>query len=139
MAVNGIKPSSQSITETANVSNQNLQTAANSVEKVSTGDTVVGADKNSQTTNPAFDIFDATEEQLDKKLKDALSMVNNKMKYTQSQTRLEFNYLDDINRVSMKIVDKDTGDVVKEVPPEKTLKMLEKLWEFAGLLIDEKL
>ncbi len=42
------------------------------------------------------------------------------------------------NRVTIKIVDKDTKEVIKELPPEKTLDMIAKAWELAGLLVDEK-
>lgn len=43
------------------------------------------------------------------------------------------------NRVTIKIVDKGTKKVLKEYPPEKTLDMIAKVWEMAGLLVDKKL
>ena len=42
------------------------------------------------------------------------------------------------NRVTIKIVDKDTKEVIKELPPEKTLDMIARVWELAGILVDEK-
>lgn len=42
------------------------------------------------------------------------------------------------NRVTIKIVDKETKKVIKELPPEKTLDMIAKVWEMAGLMVDEK-
>ena len=42
------------------------------------------------------------------------------------------------NRVTIKIVNKETKEVIKELPPEKTLDMIAKAWEIAGLLVDEK-
>ena len=42
------------------------------------------------------------------------------------------------NRVTIKIVDKETKKVIKELPPEKTLDMIARVWEMAGLLVDEK-
>lgn len=42
------------------------------------------------------------------------------------------------NRVMIKIVDKDTKEVIKEFPPEKTLDMIAKVWEMAGIMVDEK-
>ena len=50
-----------------------------------------------------------------------------------------FGVHDATNRVTIKIVDKDTKEVLKEYPPEKTLDMIAKVWEIAGLLVDEKL
>ncbi len=42
------------------------------------------------------------------------------------------------NRVTIKIVDKSTEKVIKEFPPEETLDMIAKVWEVAGILVDEK-
>ena len=42
------------------------------------------------------------------------------------------------NRVTIKIVDKDTKEVIKELPPEKMLDMLARMWEMSGLMVDEK-
>ena len=33
---------------------------------------------------------------------------------------------------------KKTKEVIKEFPPEKTLDMIAKVWEMAGLMVDEK-
>ncbi len=50
-----------------------------------------------------------------------------------------FGIHDATNRVTIKIDDKDTKKVLKEYPPEKTLDMIAKVWEMAGLLVDKKL
>ena len=50
-----------------------------------------------------------------------------------------FGIHDATNRVTIKIVDKDTKKVLKEYPPENTLDMIAKVWEMAGLLVDKKL
>lgn len=42
------------------------------------------------------------------------------------------------NRVTIKIIDKTTKEVIREVPLEKTLDMIAKVWEIAGILVDEK-
>ena len=49
-----------------------------------------------------------------------------------------FGIHDKTNRITIKIVDKKTKEVIKELPPEKTLDMLARLWEMAGILVDEK-
>jgi flagellar protein FlaG len=41
------------------------------------------------------------------------------------------------NRVTIKIVDRETKKVIKELPPEKTLDMIAKVWEIAGIMVDE--
>ena len=55
-----------------------------------------------------------------------------------SNTEAVFGIHDGTNRVTIKIIDKDTREVIKELPPEKTLDMIEKMWEMAGILVDEK-
>ena len=42
------------------------------------------------------------------------------------------------NRVTIKIVDRTTKKIIRELPPEKTLDMIAKVWEMAGILVDEK-
>ena len=54
------------------------------------------------------------------------------------QTEVIFGIHDDTNRVTIKIVDKKSKQVIKEFPPEKTLDMIAKAWELAGILVDEK-
>lgn len=49
-----------------------------------------------------------------------------------------FGIHEETNRVTIKIVDRDTKKVIKELPPEKTLDMIAKVWEMAGLMVDEK-
>lgn len=55
-----------------------------------------------------------------------------------SHSEAVFGIHEETNRVTIKIVDKDTKEVIKEVPPEKTLDMIAKVWEIAGILVDEK-
>ena len=54
------------------------------------------------------------------------------------ENKAVFGVHESTNRVTIKIVDKKTKEVLKEYPPEKTLDMIAKVWELAGLLVDEK-
>lgn len=67
-------------------------------------------------------------------LKKAVDQMNKKMENSEAV----FGFHDDTNRVTIKIVDRDTKKVIKELPPEKTLDMIAKVWEMAGILVDEK-
>lgn len=69
-------------------------------------------------------------------IKKSISEINSKIN---KNTEAIFGIHDATNRVTIKIVDKDTKEVIKEIPPEKTLEMIAKVWEFAGILVDEKL
>lgn len=53
-------------------------------------------------------------------------------------TEAVFGIHEKTNRVTIKIVDKETKELIKEFPPEKTLDMIAKVWEIAGLLVDER-
>ena len=67
-------------------------------------------------------------------IKKAVDQMNKKMENSEAV----FGFHNDTNRVTIKIVDKDTKKVIKELPPEKTLDMIAKVWEMAGILVDEK-
>lgn len=43
------------------------------------------------------------------------------------------------NRIVIKLVDRDTQEVIKEIPPEKTLDLLAKRMELAGVLVDQRM
>lgn len=72
----------------------------------------------------------------DQQIKQVIRDANNKMKT--HRTRCEFSYHEETKRVSIKILDEETKEVIREIPPEETLQMIEKMWELAGLLVDEK-
>ncbi|MCR5801178.1 MAG: flagellar protein FlaG [Lachnospiraceae bacterium] len=55
-----------------------------------------------------------------------------------AQSEAIFGIHEGTNRVTIKIVDKKTKETIKELPPEKTLDMIARVWEMAGLLVDEK-
>lgn len=67
-------------------------------------------------------------------IKKAVEQMNKKMEYSEAV----FGIHDGTNRVTIKIVDRDTKEVIKELPPEKTLDMIARVWEMAGILVDEK-
>ncbi len=67
-------------------------------------------------------------------LKKAVETINKSL----DDSEAIFGIHDNTNRVTIKIVDKNTKEVLRELPPEKTLDMIAKVWELAGLLVDEK-
>ncbi|MEE3481799.1 MAG: flagellar protein FlaG [Lachnospiraceae bacterium] len=70
----------------------------------------------------------------DKQIEDAVKSINKHANGTEAI----FGIHDKTNRVTIKIVDKKTHEVIKEVPPEKTLDLIAKAWEMAGLIVDDK-
>ena len=67
-------------------------------------------------------------------VKKAVDEMNKKMANSVAQ----FGIHEETNHITIKIVDKESRKVIKELPPEKTLDMIAKVWEMAGLLVDEK-
>lgn len=68
------------------------------------------------------------------KIRKAVDDLNKKM----SNSEALFGIHEETNRVTIKIVDRQTKEVIKELPPEKTLDMIAKVWEMAGLMVDER-
>lgn len=73
-------------------------------------------------------------EQQNAQLKKAVEDINRKA----NNSEAIFGIHEKTNRLTIKIVDKDTKEVIKELPPEKTLDMIAKVWEMAGLMVDER-
>ncbi|MFV0341936.1 MAG: flagellar protein FlaG [Anaerocolumna sp.] len=71
-----------------------------------------------------------------KRLLSLIDDTNNKLKGI--RRRCEYTYNDEVNRISIKVVDSETSKVIKEIPPEEALESIQKIWEVAGLLVDEK-
>lgn len=86
--------------------------------------------QNEQDSNSYANQQQASNEQIKK----AVEQLNKNMAHSEAV----FGFHDQTNRVTIKIVDKDTKEVIKELPPEKTLDMIAKVWEMAGILVDEK-
>lgn len=86
--------------------------------------------ENGGTENGAREQGQPSNEQI----RQAVEKINKSM----SHSELLYGIHEATNRVTIKVVDKDTKEVIKELPPEKTLDMIAKVWELAGLLVDEK-
>lgn len=60
---------------------------------------------------------------------DALSVANRKFEYSIHEETKE---------IMVKVIDSETDEVIREIPPEKILDMVAKMWEMAGILVDER-
>ena len=77
---------------------------------------------------------DNTKDVSSEQIKKTLAEINKRM----MNTACQYGIHEGTGRVTIKIVDKETKEVIKELPPEKTLDMISKVWELAGMLVDEK-
>lgn len=69
-----------------------------------------------------------------KKIRKAVEELNKKM----NNSEAVYGIHEETNRVTIKLVDKETKETIKELPAEETLDMIAKVWEMAGILVDEK-
>lgn len=67
-------------------------------------------------------------------LKKAVEQINAKA----NSAEAVFGIHEATNRVTIKMVDKSTKEVIKEFPAEETLDLIAKAWELAGIMVDEK-
>ena len=86
---------------------------------------------NTQNSDTYQESPQASKEQIKK----AVEKIN---KAQMENSEAVFGFHEETNRVTIKIVDRKTKEVIKELPPEKTLDMIAKVWEMAGLFVNEK-
>lgn len=67
-------------------------------------------------------------------MREAMKQLNKKA----TNVEAEFGIHEKTNRITIKMVDKQTKKVIKELPPEKMLDMIARIWEMSGLVVDEK-
>ena len=87
-----------------------------------------------ENTNEKSDSRSKDKEPSNETLHKAIEKINKQM----TNSEAIYGFHDKTNRVTIKIIDKETKEVIKELPPEKTLDLIAKAWELAGILVDEK-
>ena len=55
-----------------------------------------------------------------------------------SSRKLSFNIHDKTQRIMVTVINTETDEVIREIPPEKVLDHYAKMLELAGLLVDER-
>lgn len=72
----------------------------------------------------------------EKMLNDAIERVNKALAGT--YRRFEYSIHEGTKDIMVKVIDTETNEVIREIPPEKILDLVAKLWELAGLFVDER-
>ena len=119
----------------------NVQTSSDTAAKEMTADSKVSTVATVQITNTQKSGTDNGESNLaqqNEKKEASIKELKDIQKVINRNTIAEFGYNEPTNRITIKIKDKDTDEVIKEIPSEKALEMLAKAWELAGILVDEK-
>lgn len=52
--------------------------------------------------------------------------------------RMEFQIHERTGRMLVKLVDNETDEVIREIPPEKMLDLIANIWEMVGILVDKR-
>ncbi|CAN7156694.1 flagellar protein FlaG [Paenibacillus sp. LjRoot56] len=55
-----------------------------------------------------------------------------------AMTSFEFSIHEKTHEIMVKVVDKESGETLREIPAEKTLDMVARMWELAGIVVDKK-
>lgn len=110
-------------------------TTASSVQTVGTVDRTINVVENAQEKGQSNNGEQTTDQQAtNEQVRKAVEKLNKSMPNSEAV----FGVHEKTNRVTIKIVDKSTKEVIREFPPEKTLDMIAKVWELAGILVDER-
>lgn len=129
--VETVKPVAQSMDATAQETGAQLDMTTAAVAQVQGK----GTDTDSESQNDSQETYANQATQASReRIKEAVDTMNKKMENSEAV----FGIHEGTNRITIKIVDKDSKKVIKELPPEKTLDMIAKVWEMAGILVDEK-
>lgn len=52
--------------------------------------------------------------------------------------RFEFKIHERTGRIMVKLINKETDEIIKEIPPEKILDLVASIWDLVGILVDER-
>jgi len=58
--------------------------------------------------------------------------------YVSRYTRLEFSIHEKTKEIMVKVFDRATDEIIREIPPEKVLDLVAYMWEAAGIIVDDK-
>ncbi|MBZ4668938.1 MAG: flagellar protein FlaG [Defluviitaleaceae bacterium] len=73
---------------------------------------------------------------VEKTVIEAIEKANKKLSGVMAE--FEFSIHEQTKQIMVRVINKDTKEVIREIPPEKTLDMVAHLWEMAGIIVDEK-
>lgn len=74
-----------------------------------------------------------TKEEVERAVKSTNRLLNDEHK-----TMYKFEVHEGTGRVMVNLIDTETKEVLKEIPPEKILDLVANIWERIGILVDER-
>lgn len=79
-----------------------------------------------------------SEAEAERRIKSVIDQANEKVKQQNGYRRLAFSYNKETKKISIKVYDELTKEIIREIPPEKTSVVLDKIHDLAGIIVDEK-
>ncbi|WP_063795501.1 flagellar protein FlaG [Paenibacillus sp. Soil750] len=73
-----------------------------------------------------------SEQQLVKAIERAIKAVEG------TSTTLDFSIHEQTKHIIVRVLDKSNGELIREIPNEKSLDFLARVWEMAGVMVDER-
>lgn len=89
------------------------------------------SDLNRQKADPSLNVNIGQED-----IMQAVRQANKALEGT--NRRFEYSVHQQTNTIVIKVIDTETNEVIREIPPEKILNLIAKLWELAGIIVDER-
>ncbi len=118
-------------TEQSTGENSNASASVQEVQKI---DKTLNVVQDSKQKGGSAEQGREQQQPTNEQIKKAVEQMNKNM----FNSEAVFGIHEGTNRVTIKIIDKESKEVIKELPPEKTLDMIAKVWEMAGILVDER-
>ena len=80
----------------------------------------------------SINVLNGVKEELD----EAIRVLNDS--FSRALTRIVVSKDEQLNRFVVKIADKSSGEIIREIPPERLLNFAKHLQELKGILFDDK-
>mgnify|MGYP000882997950 CR=1 FL=1 len=74
----------------------------------------------------------------DFKMEELQKAIEDTNRFLLRDDRFEFKIHERTNRLMVKLVDNETDEIIKEIPPEKILDLVASIWDLVGILVDER-
>ena len=69
-------------------------------------------------------------------LSEAVRRANNALEW--AKRHFEYSMHDETNTFVVRVINSETDELIREIPPERILDLVARLWEVAGLIVDER-
>ena len=106
-------------------------------EKITESRSKGDASKNKNKDNlPIFKPLHLDEDVSEKVVREAVEKINKFL--SGSNRKFEISVHDVTNVIMIKVIDTDTNEMIKEIPPEKMVDLMVSICEMAGIMFDRK-